>query len=89
MKCANCDTHAMFIYDLSSTRGIPYCEAHLPSFLNARKNAGLLRTAEAFDTEKASALEALRAVHTPVDLPVEEPPVKATIKKKAASKQGK
>jgi len=79
----------MFIYDISSTRGIPYCEAHLPSFLNARKQAGMLRTAESFESEKTSALDALRAEHEVEVSSPEEVAPKTEIKKRAASKQDK
>ena len=59
MKCANCDSNAMYVYDISKKKSIPYCEPHLPRFLEPRKIAGLLRTTDQYAAEAASAIEAL------------------------------
>jgi len=59
MKCANCESKAMFVYDISKTKAIPYCETHLPRFLQPRKIAGLLRTTEQYAAEAAAATEVL------------------------------
>jgi hypothetical protein len=49
----------MFVYDISKKKSIPYCEPHLPRFLQPRKIAGLLRTTEQYAAEAASATEVL------------------------------
>lgn len=59
MKCANCDLDAMFVYDISKKKSIPYCEPHLPRFLQPRKTAGLLRTTDQYAAEAAAATEVL------------------------------
>jgi len=59
MKCANCNSDAMYVYDISKKKSIPYCEPHLPAFLEARKIAGLLRTTDQYAAEAAAATEAL------------------------------
>lgn len=41
-KCANCTSEAFFTYAITGTFGINYCSRHVPKFLQAQKNAGML-----------------------------------------------
>lgn len=41
-KCANCTSEAFFTYAITSKFGIDYCSRHVPKFLQAQKNAGML-----------------------------------------------
>jgi hypothetical protein len=43
VSCANCSTDAQYTYVVSSETVINYCTSHLPNFLTAKKNAGLLK----------------------------------------------
>jgi hypothetical protein len=45
--CANCELDAIYIYEVTDTSALLYCEAHLPKFLYPRKNAGTLKTTKA------------------------------------------
>jgi hypothetical protein len=54
--CANCELDAIYIYEVTSTSAILYCEEHLPKFLYPRKTAGTLKTTKA---QKALVDEAL------------------------------
>lgn len=73
MNCANCDAPALFVYDVPATDTLYYCNAHLPSFLRAQAQAGILPTTDNYDAEKAAVAEILAP----------EEPKKAT--KKAAA----
>lgn len=42
MKCANCTRDALYTYVVGGNHNIHYCQSHLPRFLTAQKNAGLL-----------------------------------------------
>jgi hypothetical protein len=42
MKCANCSKDAVYTYVIGGTNNINYCKSHLPRFLTAQGNAGLL-----------------------------------------------
>lgn len=42
MKCANCNRDALYTYVVSGNYNLHYCQSHLPKFLTAQKNAGLL-----------------------------------------------
>jgi len=74
MKCANCVKDAMYTYEINKSHAIHYCETHLPSFLNARKKAGLLKTTDSHAEELTSALSALStpAATAPVEAPLVE-----------------
>ena len=83
MKCANCSKDAMYEYKISKLNSIFYCGKDLPSFLNERKKAGLLKITEGY---KAAAASAIEAVTMQVPEVVEEPVApkkKATTKKSA------
>jgi hypothetical protein len=42
MKCANCSRDALYTYVISGNHNINYCQSHLPRFLTAQRDAGLL-----------------------------------------------
>lgn len=42
VKCANCNRDALYTYQVSGSYVLHYCQSHLPKFLIAKKNAGLL-----------------------------------------------
>lgn len=42
MTCANCSSEALYSYPVSPDYVIHYCQRHLPTFLVAKRNAGLL-----------------------------------------------
>lgn len=71
MKCANCSSPALYVYDPPSISATPYCDAHLPSFLRRAAKDGSLTKAPAFDESKDRALAALAA---PAPEPIEEKP---------------
>lgn len=48
MKCANCSKNAFYIYQITESKQIFYCNTDLPKFLEQAKNAGLLKTTESF-----------------------------------------
>jgi hypothetical protein len=48
MNCANCNSDALYVYQITLGTEILYCDKHLPAFLNDRKNAGLLPTTDAY-----------------------------------------
>jgi hypothetical protein len=84
MKCANCDKDAMFEYRVTHTKSIFYCNKDLPSFLEMRKKAGLLKITSEYTEASKSAIE---AVTMDVSEVVEETPApkkKATTKKKTS-----
>ena len=74
MKCANCNEDALYIYQITLSSQIFYCNTHLPSFLLKAKKAGLLQTTDALKTVLE---EGLKNIATPMPKPVvvEEEPV--------------
>jgi hypothetical protein len=42
MKCANCSRDALYTYVIGGNHNINYCQSHLPRFLTAQRDAGLL-----------------------------------------------
>lgn len=40
--CANCVADAIYTYQVNESFGIHYCQAHLPRFLYAQRDAGNL-----------------------------------------------
>ena len=44
--CANCQSEAIYRYQVTDNYGINYCQQHLPSFLRPRRDAGLLAIPE-------------------------------------------
>ena len=79
MKCSNCDSDALFVYRVTLTKSVPYCNSHLPKFLEARKQANGLMTTEKFEAAKQEAIQELSSSE-PV---VVEKPKKKTTKKKS------
>lgn len=69
MKCANCDKDAFYVYQLTAKSTVLYCNAHLPTFLEQAKKAGLLKTTDAL---KSAIEEGLKNITTPVEEPVLE-----------------
>ena len=59
MKCANCDSLALYVYQTPSVGPIPYCNGCLPSFLRPQAKAGLLDKTEAHTDAYADALDVL------------------------------
>lgn len=90
MKCANCKADALYVYQVTPTSQIVYCNTHLPSFLLKAKKAGLLQKTDALKTVLEEGLKNI-ATPAPVAEAVEEPvveeaPVPAP-KKKATKKK--
>ena len=84
MTCANCSKPALYEYKLTLNKSVFYCSAHLPSFLEKRKVAGLLTFTDKYKEEKEFALTALAPSTPEVSTPEEEPkPKKKAAKKKA------
>ena len=81
MKCANCDTAALYIYNITPSKAVLYCGKHLPRFLEARRKAGLLALTAAHKEQLDSALASLskskkskKKIEEPVvEEPTEEP----------------
>lgn len=73
MKCANCDSAALYVYDPPRVLPTAYCAAHLPKFLRAAAKSGALTTTERFSEVQASALSALAV---PAVVVAEAPPRK-------------
>ena len=82
MKCSNCDKEALFEYRLTLKKSVFYCNKDLPSFLTARKHAGLLKVT---DTYTQSAVEATEQLKLDTSIPEDEQP--KPVRKKAAKKK--
>ena len=65
MKCANCDSGALFVYQITAETEILYCGKHLPKFLDARRRAGNLKTTDEFAEERKTALETVASPAEP------------------------
>lgn len=98
MTCNNCEADALYGYRMTEKSVAWYCAAHLPRFLHARRDAGLLETSDKFRELAASAIAALAVstpqidleptVEEPAETPAEELPVaKPRARKKAAAKK--
>lgn len=59
MKCANCTSPALYVYDPPSVRATPYCDAHLPSFLRQSVRDGSITKAPEFEGARDRALSAM------------------------------
>lgn len=85
--CANCTAPAAFTYRITEASAIHYCIAHLPKFLNAQKNSGLLKLDTpvveevVIETPKSSKKKTTVVVEeTPVEeVVVEEAPVEPVV----------
>ena len=82
MKCSNCDKEALFEYRLTLKKSVFYCNKDLPSFLTARKQAGLLSVT---NTYTQSAVEATEQLKLDTSVPEDEQP--KPVRKKAAKKK--
>ena len=76
MKCSNCESAAIWVYQSESVAPLPYCDAHLPAFLRAAAKSGSLAKAEGYAAVEAEVAEALAPV-------VEEAPAPKRSRKKA------
>lgn len=75
MKCANCDSPALYLYDPKPLRPTAYCAAHLPSFLKQSAKAGLLPVTDAFEATRREAIAILSpSVRVPVEVEVKPTP---------------
>ena len=79
-KCANCTSDALYVYEVTSTFNINYCQYHLPVFLHKLQKSGSLKTTAEFEAVKAEALAAVasksskkKVEETPVVEEVAEP----------------
>ena len=83
VKCANCSNDALYVYQVTDSFGINYCQYHLPRFLHNQRNGGLLAAPTAPVVEAPVEEEAPKtkkkavAEETPVvdEVPLEEAPV--------------
>jgi len=73
MKCANCESDALYEYRVTKGHSLFYCNKCLPKFLTERKKAGLLTITPKFTEELASAMDILS---NSVTVDAETPPVK-------------
>jgi len=69
MKCANCDSGALFVYQITAETEVLYCGKHLPRFLDARRRAGNLKTTDEFAAERKAALEVVSEPEEPASKP--------------------
>jgi hypothetical protein len=89
MKCANCNSDALYEYKITLNKSNYYCGKDLPKFLEQRKKAGLLQKTEQFKVEYDAAIDTLTPT-IPTELNLEETSIeKPTPKKKAPSKKAK
>lgn len=79
-KCANCTSDALYVYEVTDSFNINYCQYHLPVFLHKLQKSGLLKTTDEFEAVKAEALAAVapktskkKTEETPVVEEVVEP----------------
>lgn len=82
MKCSNCSNEALFEYRLTLNKSVFYCNKDLPSFLTARKQAGLLKVTSTYTQSADEATEQLK-----LDTSVPEGEEPKPVKKKAAKKK--
>jgi hypothetical protein len=68
MKCANCQSDALWVYESPASDPIPFCDKHLPKFLRPQAKAGLLTRTENYAAVAAEVAEVLAP-----EEPVEEP----------------
>jgi len=62
MKCANCDSDALYVYRVTLNKSVYYCGKDLPKFLEDRKKAGLLQLTEQFKVEHDLAIKTLKPI---------------------------
>lgn len=81
-KCANCDNDALYIYSLNEDVKTLFCATHVPGFLRAQKNAGLLPTVDEFEARKQAVLDSLGEGTDVLKETAPKPAPKKTAKKK-------
>lgn len=87
MKCANCDKDSFYIYQLTASSQIFYCNTHLPKFLEQAKKAGLLKTTEALQDAIEEGMKNIAVPTVPLVEAVVEEATAPKPKKKAAKKK--
>ena len=78
MTCANCESLALYVYQITHETHILYCNKHLPKFLEPLRKAGNLKTTDEF--------QRLRESLTPTS--EEEPKKKKKAKKADENNEG-
>ena len=81
-KCANCANEAFYTYAITAAFGIDYCSRHVPKFLQAQKNAGMLALRVETPVVPEPIVEPEIVVEEPVVEPAPTPKKKTTSKKK-------
>lgn len=79
MKCSNCDSPALYVYDPKPLKASYFCGSHLPAFLRQAAKAGSLTVTDTFEEAKAQAKQTLRPRRsrktTPKSAPAETAPI--------------
>jgi hypothetical protein len=91
IKCANCELDALYVYRITDTSAVSYCDGCLPKFLYARKSAGTLDTTAALAKLRQESVDLLKSTPTVVEetpVVVEAPSVEPeTTTKKSTKKE--
>lgn len=87
MKCANCDSPALYVYDPKPLRPTAYCAAHLPAFLRQSAKAGTLPVTEAYEQTKREAIAALAPAAPATEAPQEAVEAPAPKKRRRTAKK--
>lgn len=82
ISCANCTNDALYIYSLNEDVKTYFCATHVPGFLQAQKNAGLLPTVAEFDARKQAVLDSLGEGTNVLEEAAPKPTPKKVAKKK-------
>ena len=83
IKCANCNSDAVYEYKVTLNNSVFYCGKDLPKFLETRKKAMLIGTTDAYAKANKEALASLQI--KPSEPVTEEAPAP----KKRTSKKAK
>ena len=67
IKCANCELDALYVYRITDTSAVSYCDGCLPKFLYARKSAGTLDTTAALAKLRQESVDLLKSTPTVVE----------------------
>lgn len=73
--CANCLSDAFYVYQISPTYGINYCQRHLPTFLSRGPQPNLFAAPQEPVVEQTAKAKKSKAVEEPVVEEVVEPEV--------------
>lgn len=82
ISCANCTNDALYIYILNEEVKTYFCATHVPGFLRAQKNAGMLPTVAEFESRKQAVLDSLGEGTDVIVEAAPKPAPKKTVKKK-------